>query len=217
MSALIRRGEGLSDSNVQTPRWRSLTEVEHETAEPIRSLEQERIEALEQTVADLRRRHGEEIAAAREHARREAEAAYVRDQSEALATLERALEQAALSLTAAIDGLERLAPALCEAALAPILSPTGHYRRLIESALARELAALRSGSVVRAVVSGADFDDDEALAAIAARHPSVSIVRDKVLASGHCRIELCLGEIEIDLPAYWSALQRQLHEMARQA
>ena len=151
----------------------------------------------------------------REAGRREAEA----QETQRLARLEAAIEQAHQAFRQSLAGLEYLAPALAHEALSRILAPSEARSQLVTGILARQLAAVEAGSVLHVEVSASDFPDDLALEALEgtlgslgpAVHASVS------LKSGDCRIKLKLGTLDVGLDRQWGCLGALLQDMAEPA
>jgi flagellar biosynthesis/type III secretory pathway protein FliH len=172
------------------------------------------IETLERRLSDLERAHAEALKRARSEARDAAFQEAARDEARALALLEANVKAANARFSMALGDLERLAPLLCETALASVFEAPDQHRALVDAALATQLKRLTRESVVSVAVSAADFTDQAELKALADRHPQVVIGADAALASGVCHITLNMGGVELDIPAHWTELKRTLHAMA---
>jgi flagellar biosynthesis/type III secretory pathway protein FliH len=172
------------------------------------------IETLERRLSDMERAHAEALKRARSEARDAALQEAARDEARALALLEANVKAANARFSEALGDLERLAPLLCETALASVFDAPDQHRGLVDAALALELNRLARESVVSVAVSAVDFTDEAHLKALADRHPHVVIGADATLASGVCHITLNMGGVELDIPAHWAALKETLHAMA---
>ncbi|WP_135212639.1 hypothetical protein [Vitreimonas flagellata] len=172
------------------------------------------IKTLERRISDMERAHAEAIKRARTEARDAALKEAARDEAQALALLEANAKAANALFSKSLADLERLAPLLCETALASVFEAPDQYRALVEAALELQFKRLTRESVVKVTVSAVDFSDEAHLKALADRHPQVAIGADPALGSGVCHITLNMGGVELDIPAHWAALKETLHAMA---
>jgi len=182
------------------------------------ALEQE----VEELAADLKRAQDTitKVAEdARAQGRKDAEAAFARDDAKALSLLEAAIAAAASEAKAKIVKLDALALLLCETALENAFDRAGDFRDLLTRAIAKQLNTLRREMVLAVHVSPRDFPDEAALGGLQEKlGPSaVAIERDNALEGGACRIDLRLGHIEIALPLYWRELKAKLRSAASEA
>ncbi len=210
MSTLFKQ----STLPVFAPNWRGAEPV-LESADPRIAAFEEKIVALEARTEAHQSELEEAVAAAVERGRKQAEAEFVRNQDAALKALEQTLAGAAAEASRRLNDLDALALSLAQTALANVFERAGDFDDLLKRAIAHELRDLKAESVLSVVVSGADFDSDEKLLALAGRIGAATrIERDLKLDAGACRIALRLGEIELSLPEYWSALRAKLASLA---
>ncbi len=214
MSSVLRDAPGLA----QPLDW-----TRRSAAAPKRDPE---IERLEREVANLRKamdqaeREAEAaVETARAETRREAETAFKQDEKHRLDLLQAALDQSVSAVHTTLTRLEALAPQLCERALSNVFDRSDDLRDLVERALAKQIAPLRSELVICMRVSAADFTSDDAIAALSARlpPPPAQLKRDENLPAGECVIELRLGQIELSLPRYWNELKAALEAAVAEA
>lgn len=155
------------------------------------------------------------VAAARDQGRRDAIAAHKRDEAAHLAVLTQGIESALAAFLSKVETLNHSAVMVCEGALARLIGNTSKHRDLISASIANQLDQLEKQTIIAVHVSAEDFLDQAALAAIASRFGEARLVvrQDSGLAPGSCRIDLCLGSIEISLPDYWTRLQSAFAEL----
>jgi flagellar biosynthesis/type III secretory pathway protein FliH len=214
MSALIRR-EASEQAQAIGP-WRpaAVNAPEPTQEDPRFGAYRAEIEALETRITTMGAAHAEAIKRARAEAHEEASRTFARDEAKALAALEGAIAAASSKFSNALDGVERLAPLICETALAGVFENVECYRPQIEAVIAAQMRTLARDSVMAIRVSSVDFHDDEALTRLTIPYPGVEVERDQGLQAGTCQISLRLGAIEIDLAAHWRTLQEKLRAMA---
>jgi flagellar assembly protein FliH len=217
MTTLIRQS---SDAN-QPIAWKP-----GEASSPPAPQRDPLIVALEQEVEELRadlKQAQDTITKAAEDARaqgrKDAEAAFTRDEAKGLALLEGAIETAASEAKAKIAKLDALALLLCETALENAFDRSGDFRDLLTRAIAKQMNGLRREMVLAVHVSPRDFPDEAALGRLQEKlgPNALAIERDDALEAGACRIELRLGHIEIALPLYWRELKAKLRGAATEA
>ncbi|MEA3063635.1 MAG: flagellar assembly protein FliH [Sphingomonadales bacterium] len=133
-----------------------------------------------------------------------------------LALLDKGVEAAASKWQKRLTDLDELAPALARAALGKLFDDKGDHSRFVAALIANQLRLLRRESVLAIRVSALDFEDEQALAGLAAEagSGSVRIVTDADLESGECRIDLQLGHIDVGAKTQWAQLAAFLDELA---
>jgi flagellar biosynthesis/type III secretory pathway protein FliH len=134
-----------------------------------------------------------------------------------LALLGKGVETVASEWQKRLHDLDELAPALARAALGKLFDDKeGDHSRFVVDLIARQLRLLRRESVVAIRVSARDFEDEQALAGLAAEAGtgSVRIVTDADLEAGECRIDLQLGHIDVGAKTQWAQLAAFLDELA---
>lgn len=95
---------------------------------------------------------------------------------------------------ARLDELDILAAMLAQGAMAKVFSPHADLADLVARAIGAKIAQLRTESIVAVRVSGEDFEEASAVVAVAG---GAEIIRDPLLKSGECRIDLSLGEVDL--------------------
>jgi flagellar assembly protein FliH len=174
------------------------------------------IRRLEQALDDARAVAADAEAAAHAAGRREAlaEAADVDDRR--LEMLEREVAAVRDTLEERLDGAERLAALLARTALAKLVEPSADLSELVVRSIARQMRDVRRETIVAIRVSAADFADEAALAAIAARTGAgpVQLLADPELGRGACRMDLRLGHVDLGVGARWGELSALLLAMA---
>lgn len=175
---------------------------------------EEEIDALGAALAQQRDAAAEAEAQAREEGRREGRAAADEAAAERRATLEEALAALRAGLDVRLDGIEQLAALLARAALARLFDEWCDGAEFVQRSLARQLALLRRETVLAVHVSAADFGDEAALAALAARANATGIAlrADTALPSGGCRIDLRLGHVDLARCRQWRQLAALLDD-----
>ena len=173
----------------------------------VATLEME-IRELRRALEDAQTDRKEAIEAARTQGREEAARAYVREDAKALAALQAGVETAVEQLQDRLARVDGLALLLCQTALEKIFSGTRDYQDLVARAIHLQIEQLRRETVVRILVSAADFADEGALRKLADRIGAgrAEIRQDPHLPAGSCRIDLRLGHIEFSLAQHWDAL-----------
>ncbi len=133
-----------------------------------------------------------------------------------LARLEAGIGQAQAAFAQAMDGLERLAPALAHEALATLIGQAGDRPQLVAAIIGNQVRTLEARSVIHIEVSAADFPDDDALAALEGTLGALgpSLQASVALKSGECRIRLKLGALDVGLDRQWAELAALLRDMA---
>lgn len=214
MSSLIRREDVERAAPVAPWRPSVPTADDPPAIDPAILAREERIRVLEARIEEIKREHDAALDRARAAAAKEAADRLKRDEAEALALLGANVAGAASKLEEAIAALERLAPLMCETALATVFDDASMHHAHVAAAIDRQMRALNGDSVIVISVSSEDFSGEEALPALASKYKGVSITPDAALPRGACKMTLRLGTIDIDLPAHWRALQQRLAEMA---
>jgi type III secretion protein L len=174
------------------------------------------IEALRAALVGARTAAGEAETLAREEGRREGAEARQDADAERFALLDAGIGAATSQFEARLLASEQLALALARAALAKLFDQWEDASELVTRTLARQLANLRRESVLAVRVSAADFPDESARSALAARAAtgSISILADPDLQSGGCRLDLQVGHLDLGLETQWLQLSRLLGELA---
>lgn len=174
---------------------------------------------LREALASSEARHAQQLARAREQGREDAAAAFKRDEASALAALEAGIAASIAAFQREIRGLERLALALCDTALAKVLGDPGRRADLVSGALEDQLNLVKTDSIVTVRVSTADFPDKQALSRLAERlHLLPGTVEQRSeLRAGDCDILMRLGHIELSIPDYLLRLRQALAEAGHEA
>jgi flagellar biosynthesis/type III secretory pathway protein FliH len=189
---------------------------------PTRSRNPE-IAALEGTLADLqrtmeenRRAFAKALEAARVEGRKEAEQAYTSVDAKALAALEASIDTANKDLHDQLAGMESLSLLMAQTALEKVFAGSSDYQDLMARAIRRQMEQLRAESVIRVVVSAADFPNDASVGRLAQAIASgrIEILRDEQLPRGECRMDLRLGHAELSIAKHWEALQGVFRKLA---
>lgn len=156
-------------------------------------------------------------AAAREDGRLEAEAEFRQRDEARLEILRTGVSQAIESAARSFADLERLALELANVALSGAFGDCAEYRAQTARAVERQIEVLGAHTVLRVEVSQSDFNDAAALATLAAglKAGGLDITALSTIAPGCARIALTLGEVELDLPRYWSEVTALLAHLAR--
>lgn len=137
-------------------------------------------------------------------------------QAERISLLEGALRQARSELAGGIDALERLAVLLARDCLDMILGDGAHRAELLRKIVAAQIAKIEKSALLAVEVSGEDFKNEKALAAVA-KHgglPPALVIASRDIPSGGCLMRLRLGRIEVGINQQWGALRDLLAEMA---
>lgn len=156
------------------------------------------------------------IEAAREQGHGEGLVEAQTGEADRLAALGTMLKESVAVFTARLEVLDALAPALARTALAKLFEGADGWAAPVEAMLARQLGALRRGTLIAVRVSPQDFPDAQALAALsdALDIEGLGLASDRALRAGGCRIECRLGQIDLDVREQWQALSALLEEMA---
>jgi type III secretion protein L len=132
---------------------------------------------------------------------------------QAIAALSDGVNRACEKLADDVEGLERLALAVAEAALERVLGVGVDQRALIGEIVARQIEHLGAQAILFVEVSGQDFALRD-LQQLKERHSSIEFRASDELARGGCRIKLRLGVQEVGPNQQWTALKTELSEMA---
>lgn len=218
MSALLPArsiGEVRAFAAAREPADAVLHPLEAECAMLLRELEEAR-----SAITDIWDERDRAVEAAREDGRRQGLAEAEVREAERLAALEGGLEHAIAITDQKLAGLDRLAAELASTALTRLLDDPAAARTMSASFIARQVKELKGARLLRAHVSALDFEDEASLAAFGARlHGTggrVEIVREIALQPGQARLELALGEADLDLARQWQSLAVLLADMARE-
>jgi flagellar assembly protein FliH len=184
----------------------------------LRAMEQE-IERLASALDAKDAEHVRELEAARESGRAAAADAFSRDEEAALEALKHAIAQACETWTRELEDMERLAATLAEIALERVFGDAADQAATVERAIAHQIAALRADTMTSIMVSEKDFSSEADLAALAAGigRPQLVVRASAALKRGECRIALRLGELDISVSEYWSALRRMLRTLGAES
>lgn len=174
------------------------------------------LERANTQAAAAARVHAATLRSAEAEARRLGEADGRRAADQAAVALQVGLTAANEAVAQRIGGLEALAAALAEAALARVLDDPSDPATLVREILRRQFRALDAASVLEAEVSEEDFPDPDSLQALGGaldrRQLRLSATRE--LPPGGCRLRLTLGGLDIGLGQQWGALRAVLTELA---
>lgn len=135
-----------------------------------------------------------------------AAASMERERTEALRA---SLQSARDDWNVRIRSLDRLAAELVRAALEKLFCASNPWSAMIEQAVARQLDQLGASAVIGVKLSPADFEELPSVDAGAA-----TVGLDDGLPSGAARLELKLGQVDIDLPRQTRALLALLERLA---
>jgi len=204
-SADVRRAFAPERSDRQTP---APTPTPHPREAELARL-REKADQLEAALVKAEAAKDDARASGREAGLAEAE----RDEAVRIALLEAALADAAQAFEARLASLDGLAPLLARAALEKLCVPPENWTALIEAIIARQLGAMRRSALIALHVSREDFDS----AATLPGTDRTEVEFDPGLASGTARIELKLGQIDLDVREQWGTLATLLDEMAEGA
>ena len=208
MSALIKQGSAdvkpaFSATSVAAPVKAAAPDPREAELNRLRK----QVEQLESALAAAKKAEDD----ARDAGRKTGLAEAHREDTARLALLEATLAQVVGNFEARLGVLDGLAPLLARAALEKLCVPPENWVVLLEGVIARQLGALRRSSVVALFVSPEDFDQP-GTAALASGRAHVEMDAD--LASGAARIELKLGQIDLDVQQQWKSLSALLDAMA---
>lgn len=166
--------------------------------------EEDRVAALETALmeargnlAALRQQHAadSEKISAEAHAKGVAEGV---QRNAALAeALDKAMARAEAAMTEALGETSDLSLAIARSALRQVFADHGVWHAMVADIIAVRRAQIDDNLLLRIRVSASDFSDGPALAAIRPDDASVTVIADPKLASGECRFDLNLGEIEV--------------------
>lgn len=122
--------------------------------------------------------------------------------------LGRGIATALDALSTRLDELDGLAAMIARKALEKVLLPSEDQGALMTAMIARQLAAVKARMVLAVRVNGADFATQDALNEIAtsACRGIREVTIDPDLAPGCCKIELALGQVDLELNDQWRKL-----------
>lgn len=128
--------------------------------------------------------------------------------AEALSLLEDGIVHAAAVLADALKSFETLALQAAMQALQILVDDVGDYRKLLRAAIAQQVAALESETIIAITVSRSDFPDSSELAALEAQlvGPKRTLTLSDEMDAGSCHIALKLGTIEFDMRRSWDEI-----------
>ena len=167
---------------------------------------------LEAALAATQREAVLAVAAAREEGASEV----LLDEGERLAALENGVAAALAAWRDRLAGTEALAAALAQAALGRMFDDHADLTMLVERTIATHVARIGADAVVGMRVSALDFPDRAALDALCRRAelPLGTVTGHVTLRPGECRVELRLGQADLDLGAQRGEIERVLSVMA---
>lgn len=119
----------------------------------------------------------------------------------ALSMLAQALESARKDLGEALVGFESLALQAALEALNVLTGDPENYRNILAAAIRKQVSELDAQSIVTMTVSRSDFPDSRELGDIESDLGAAtgSLRLSDEMESGHCRIELKIGAVELDM------------------
>lgn len=138
-------------------------------------------------------------------------------EEERLAVLERSAATALDGLDDALKATENFALALSAAAVKSVLGDAGDHQTQIAEAIGVQLSGVRAESVLRLRVSRQDFDDLSGLKSRFDTASGLDWVHDDTLNSGEMKLDLRLGQFNLDLAAHWDQVIERLQSLASQA
>ena len=192
---------------------------------PLPSVADERLEAIEQENAVLRRQleaaaeaERDAEARGRDEGRREADEAARVEDDRRLEALRTGLDGALEKWRERLDALEALAPLIAHAALAKLFDDRDDYAEMATRMVALQIGRMRRDTIVAVHVSPRDFGDEESLAGLAARLGAgeLALGRDPALGPGECRIDLRLGHVDVSVPGQWAQLSSLLVQASQE-
>lgn len=132
--------------------------------------------------------------------------------ADALDRLEAACNRAIEHFTVNLASAERLAIFIAQAVLERMLLDQPHFREVAGQAIAARVRDIENSSVVRLLVSPADFPEPEELDQLADLcGVDLAVIRQSAdLDAGQCRVELTLGVLDIGLRQQWERLNQHL-------
>lgn len=135
-----------------------------------------------------------------------------RDERARVATLEQGVASAVTEFKELLGDAASLAAEFSAAALEPLFLDGQAQAERVTAFLERQLSAFHRESTLRVFVSEDDFAsqtrDDLEQRLVAAY--GVAVETDANLSAGTCRIELCLGCLELDLGGEWASVREWL-------
>ncbi|WP_341208797.1 hypothetical protein [uncultured Sphingomonas sp.] len=183
--------------------------------DPIVVALEDRVAALEATLAAERLAAARAAAAAREavaEARRVGRGEAVADDRRRVTLLAEGIASAQAAWRERLEATDRLAAQLAALVLARMFGACDDWAEPVTRALTEQVAQIGAHAIVAVTVSAADFADEAALAATVGLR-TASVTRDAALPAGACRIALRLGQVEIDPARQWAAFEAALHEL----
>lgn len=223
MTSILKHDPNSSDTSVRALDWNNVARAESDAVPfvnpEIAALRAE-VQRLDEELLEMKAGEPERIAAAREDGRKAAERTLKANDEAKLGALRAGLEAALETASPVFANVERLALLLTERALANAFDDPGHYGDQIASAIRRQSALLGAQAVMNVEVSRADFADEAALSELSRLLQfggGVVIDAKAELQSGQARLRLMLGEVEINLPRYWTDLKALLSNLSREA
>jgi flagellar assembly protein FliH len=184
--------------------------------QPAERLLEERIAALEAELVGEREAVSAKLAEAREQAAREALETRSDAEEQALAALQDALGAALEQWRERLASWDRAAAGVARAVLEQVFVANDERAALVESAIARKLAALESASLVEVRVSAEDFGEAGALEAAERLGRGVKLAGDPALQSGECLVDLKLGHVDLGLGGQWRRIDALLDQLERE-
>lgn len=218
MSKVIKLGEDRSSVRPLSTLRALTNSAIPDDKEPLRRriavLESE-IGQREETISGLRLEVERSFNRGLEQGRAEGRSEAEDKQAQRLACLATNLQQARALLADRLASLERLAPLLAQECLEKILGAGSDRRALLETIIAKQVAAIERSMVLGVEVSRSDFPEQEALVAMAEKHglSSSQMVATGTQKSGDCVITLRLGRLEIGINQQWGHASRLLAEL----
>lgn len=173
----------------------------------IRQLREENAR-LREALAELREVTEEAVETAIEQGRADAIASLEANHDAALELLGSSLASAQEALSDRLSSWDALSVAIARNAMSKILRTSSEDEELIRRLIGRQIDLLKRDSIVRIIVSKADFEDEDTITQLKAELgiEAVLVTLDDQLGRGQCMIDLRLGKIEISLDHQWEKL-----------
>lgn len=166
--------------------------------------EEDRVAALETALmeargnlAALRQQHAADSEKIRAEAHARGVAEGVQRNAALAETLDKAMARAEAAMAEALGETSDLSLVIARSALRQVFADHGVWQAMVADIIAVRRAQIDDNLLLRIRVSASDFSDGPALAAIRPDDARATLIADPKLASGECRFDLHLGEIEI--------------------
>lgn len=191
-------------------------EAEDKQGAQVRALT-DQVEALEAALRTAQDQNEIDRAEAFEQGREEGLAAAETREHERIAVLQGAVTEALATLERKVDQERDLAIDIARAALDRVVADPALYHGLVAETARRHAAGLQRGSIVGLRVSPIDFPDADALAALPQLGTHAKVEADPALEAGACIFDLSLGSFDVSIPRQLAAIEGALEQTYRKA